>query len=174
MFNANYKISRLLAEGLDDYNLFWAVVEPMWDDLDFYEEPERAAAFFAAVSPAQGGMIAMWWCRSEVCNGGFDQFFSNSTGMIWHQALEGFRLVGAQSHAEHVERALSVFPGSIAPLDRNERIEALESNEDRINVLDPIDQAFFVLERNENENLDAICARYVRSNPSEFFRDCGS
>ena len=101
--------------------LFWAVVEPMWEDLNFYEDPQTTAGFFARASPVQGAMIAMWWCRSEVCNGGFDQFFWNSTGMIWPYALQGFRLVGANSYAELLENALSVFPGGVAPLERNER-----------------------------------------------------
>jgi hypothetical protein len=141
----------------------------MWDDLDFYEDPERAASFFRSVSLPQGGMIAMWWCRSEVCNGGFDQFFWNSTGMIWPQALQGFELVAANSYASLLKRALQVFPDSCAPLERNSRQDALESNEERAKILDPLDEAFYVLESNSELNLDAICAKYIRMNPSVFF-----
>jgi hypothetical protein len=166
-----YLISRSDAFDLSDEDLFWAVVEPMWGDLNFYEDPQTAAAFFAKASPAQGAMIAMWWCRSEVCNGGFDQFFWNSTGMIWPYALQGFRLVGANSYAALLEKALSVFPGGVAPLERNVRDEVLESNEERMDTFDPIDQAFFALEREQKEELNALCAKYIRSNPNEFFKD---
>src|SRR5580704_11239066 len=90
----DYRIARAATHALEDMDLFWAVVEPLWDDLDFYGLPETAATFFALATPAQGAMIAMWWCRSEVCNGGFNQFFGNSTGMVWPEALRGFSLVG--------------------------------------------------------------------------------
>jgi hypothetical protein len=40
-----------------------------------------------------------------------------------------------------------------------------------MDTLDPIDQAFFDLEREEKENLNALCAKYIRSNPNEFFKD---
>ncbi len=167
---SDYKIPRP-ASDIEDYDLFWAIVEPMWDALDFYEEPERAAKFFRSVSPAHGGMIALWWCRSEVCNGGFHQFFGNSTGMIWPQALDGFKLVGAVSHAALLEKALQVFPGGLPPLERNRREEFLELNEHRSHILDPLDTAFYVLERDSGLNLDSICAKYIRSRPGEFFRD---
>jgi hypothetical protein len=166
-----YLISRDDASNLAGEDLFWAVVEPMWEDLNFYEDPRTAADFFEMASPVQGAMIAMWWCRSEVCNGGFDQFFWNSTGMIWPCALQGFRLVGANSYAELLEKALSVFPGGVAPIERNERDKILESNEERMNTLEPTDQAFFALEREKTENLNALCAKYIRSNPNEFFKD---
>jgi len=169
----DYRISSVATNGLTGQDLFWAVVEPMWEDLDFYREQETAADFFAKASLAQGAMIAMWWCRSEVCNGGFDQFFFNSTGMIWSEALKGFRMVGADSHAQRLEEALILFPGGEASRVRGERVEALESvpEEQRQEFFNPIDEAFFALERSENGNLDALCAKYIRSNPSEFFRD---
>ncbi|MGB7281266.1 MAG: DMP19 family protein [Candidatus Acidiferrum sp.] len=169
--SAEYLVPRDDLSSVADVDLFWAVVKPMWNDLDFYGHPRKANEFFEKASASQGAMIAIWWCRSEVCNGGFDQFFWNSTGMIWPQALNGFRLVGADSYAALLADALKMFPGSIAPLNRNERDQALESNSDRMSVFDPIDEAFFALERDTDRNLDCICAKYIRSHPAEFFKD---
>ena len=45
MANTEYKILRSSLE-LGDKDLFWAVVDPMWNALDFYEEPERVTKFF--------------------------------------------------------------------------------------------------------------------------------
>lgn len=85
--------------------------------------------------------------------------------MIWPQAFEGFRPLGVGSEAAILEKAWSVFPGGVAPLERNKRDEALELNEQRMDILEPIDQAFFALERQGEQNLDSLRTEFMRANP---------
>ena len=69
--------------------LYWSLVEPISDKIEIYEGPEEFACAFAGVPRPAGLLFAAHFCQSEVCNGGFDQFFSNSTGVLAPEAIEG-------------------------------------------------------------------------------------
>lgn len=54
-------------------------------------------------------MLAAHWCWSEVCNGGLHQFFSNSTGVLAPEAVEGLNAVGVVNAAKITSEAMSFF-----------------------------------------------------------------
>lgn len=68
------------------------------------------------------------FCRSEVCNGGFTQFFSNSTGVLAPEAVEGFVAIGQPGLASAVQRAMDM-PGSPYQRDRRARWTQLGQSE---------------------------------------------
>ena len=70
-------------------------------------------------------LFAVWWCDSEVCNGGFHQFFSNSTGVLAPEAAEGFRAIALNECAELVEAAIKMFDEPY-PRDQEARLAVLE------------------------------------------------
>lgn len=76
---------------------YGTLVEPVLLPLDqsWYEGPEEFVRQFRRVRPEVGHLYAAHWCQSEVRNGGFHQFFSNTTGLLAPEALEGFRAIGA-------------------------------------------------------------------------------
>lgn len=45
---------------------------------------------------------------SEIENGGFFQWFTNSSGTITHETLDDLRLIGATAHVQVVEKAISL------------------------------------------------------------------
>ena len=167
----DYRIPASAAKNLDGDTLVWAVIEPMWDDLNFYEDWGRVEKFMKAVTPGQGAMISIWWCESEVCNGGFEQFFSNSTGMLAEPALKGFRLVGADHYSDLLWQAMSIFAGTKRLRNRRKRNEALyaEPYKERLAFLRSLDDQFYKLLKAKKTELFRICVRYIRSHPSEFF-----
>ena len=103
----------------------WRLIEPHWEAVSIYEGPIVFLDGFARLSKAARHLFAVWWCDSEVCNGGFHQFFSNSTGVLAPEALEGFRAIGLIECAELVELALRKF-GEPYPRDREARQAALK------------------------------------------------
>ena len=67
----------------------WSLVEPIWLPLNrSWDDAEEFVRRFRGVRPEAGHLYAAHWCQSEVCNGGFDQFFSNTTGLLAPEALE--------------------------------------------------------------------------------------
>lgn len=109
---------------------YGSLVEPIWDVIDIYEGPEVFLATFGQVQRERGLLYAAHFCQSEVCNGGFRQFFSNSTGVLAPEALEGFKAIGQAQVASLVGEAMQTF-GSPYVRERKARqaiLERLPSN----------------------------------------------
>ena len=99
---------------------YWEVVEPFWEAVDIYGSPDRFIGTFSKVPRKVGHLFAAHWCQAEVCNGGFHQFFCNSTGVLAPEALEGFRAIGMLEWAALLGKAMSTF-GRSYPRDREAR-----------------------------------------------------
>jgi len=155
------------AGALGDEDLVWAVTAPAFEAADIYGTPEELDETLLLLTPGQRALLAIHWCVSEVCNGGFDQFFANSTGILAAEALDGFRRVGATEYAAIVTEAMNVFEGGVVPLDREGRNRQLDSGADETSsILSKLDDRFYV----DLESLTAIRAEYVRAHLDEFVR----
>ncbi len=73
-----------------------------------------------------GLLYAAHFCQSEVCNGGFTQFFWNSTGVLAPEAVEGFIAIGQPQVADVIQRAMNIL-GSPFRRDRAARWSALDT-----------------------------------------------
>lgn len=103
----------------------WRVIEPYCEALSIYDGPLVFLDGFERLPEPARHLLAVWWCDAEVCNGGFYQFFTNSTGVLAPEAAEGFRAVGLAECAELVESAIAKFYEPY-PRDRAARRAALE------------------------------------------------
>jgi hypothetical protein len=82
---------------------------------------------FAALTPAERVAYCIDALEREVNNGGFDQFFWNSSGDTAHETHAALLEIGAAAAAELVQEAIAVFPGGKVPTDRAQREKVLES-----------------------------------------------
>ena len=64
--------------------------------------------------------------EAEVNNGGFDQFFFNSTGDRTAETVVALEAIGANAVAEIARAAIAKFPQGDVPADRDARQELLE------------------------------------------------
>lgn len=99
---------------------YWRVVAPHWQRVDIYSGPNVFLRSFAQAPAAAGHLLAAHWCQSEVCNGGFHQFFSNPTGVLAPEAAQGFRAIGLPAVGEIVTKAIAKF-GAPYPRERERR-----------------------------------------------------
>lgn len=103
-------------------------------------------ALEASLWPASRGQVALYavsYSHADICNGGFHQYFANHTGALAREALDGFRLVGREQHADLLIRAMSRFPDGIAPRDwalRNALLDAIDYEGDWQPFIGPIQQ----------------------------------
>jgi hypothetical protein len=104
----------------------WSLIEPYRDMVSIYDGPEVFLAGFSKLPSASQHLFAANWCDYEICNGGFSQFFTNSTGVLAPEALNGFRAIGAHACAEVLEQAMHIFEEPY-PRDREAREEYLAS-----------------------------------------------
>jgi hypothetical protein len=105
---------------------YWTLVEPVWLPLNrtWDNGCEEFLRVFQAIRPEVRDLYAAHWCQSEVCNGGFHQFFSNTTGLLAPEALEGFRAIGLKEWAEILAEAIKFF-GSPYPREQADRQDLL-------------------------------------------------
>jgi hypothetical protein len=104
---------------------YWDLLEPIWDQIDIYTNPETFLAQFAQLSQAVGDLYAAHWLVSEVVNGAFPQFFSNSTGVLAPEALIAFRRIGLTDAADITEACMTFF-GDSYPRDRAVRATMID------------------------------------------------
>lgn len=156
---------------MDEANLSWAVIEPLWEAVDFSKGFKGVSEALSKASAGQKHLLAVDWCQKEVRNGGFEQFFLNSTGMLWKEALAGFRAIGARDYAVLLETALSLFPDGEAHITKSERAKYLRSvpKKEREELFDPLETEFYRLLDNPDTDLEKYRATFVRENPDEFF-----
>src|SRR5262249_32215993 len=121
----DFRIPRSKVAGLDESDYFWALIEPVWPD-DPSMSLEDELAHISLATPGQRALYVVTLCIREVCNGGFEQFFCNSSGMYASEVREGLRLLGADEYAAAFEKALKVFPEAEVPLDQEERQSVIE------------------------------------------------
>jgi Domain of unknown function (DUF4375) len=58
------------------------------------------------------------YLEKEINNGGFNQYFYNSSGDFAHQAIISLRQINAIKTAEILQLAIDQFPNSTVPKDR--------------------------------------------------------
>jgi len=137
---------------------YWSTVAPFWEAINIYEGPEVFRHTFDSAPRVSGLMFAAHSCQSEICNGGFDQFFWNSTGVLAPEAAEGFREIGQPQIAALIESAMDLV-GSPYPRDREERQGRLSQLPG--GALDALDQKFFALIESEAGGFQDAADRYV-------------
>jgi hypothetical protein len=106
----------------------WHAIEPYWKVVSIYDGSITFLEGFERLPEPVRHLYAARWCDQEVCNGGFRQFFSNSTGVLAPEAIEGYRKIGLTECADLVEAAVGKF-GELYPRDRAARQAALRALE---------------------------------------------
>jgi hypothetical protein len=102
-----------------------------------------AAVGFDRLSEEEQTVILVWSLEGEVDNGGFDQFYFNSSGNFAAETVETLRRIGASRTAELVEEANRLFPTQPPPRERAARIAELDSFTGSMSVtLDRLDREF--------------------------------
>jgi Domain of unknown function (DUF4375) len=119
------EIEVMKRSGKEPGEEYWSFIEPIWDAVSIYDGPDVFLDQFRKVTPEQGHIFAAHWCQSEVCNGGFHQFFRNPTGVLAPEASAGFRAIGLDDCAEILEDAMSFF-GANYPREQQKREAILD------------------------------------------------
>ena len=123
---------------------------------------------FESLTEAERIVFSVWGAAGQIENGGFDQFFYNSSGDFALEAASALEAIGAIRKAAVLKRAFALFPGGRPPRDRNERIKVLDdisgaADED---AFDALNQEFYAAP----ENTDLLLAAYVESHDAEIAR----
>jgi len=104
--------------------------------------------------------------EAEVNNGGFHQYFWNSSGNFARDALDGLKLIGAQAHAKLLQQAMAIRDKEEAHMDAKKAEGTAEafSESARASALNKLDKEFYKL----GDSLTKQRMKYVRAYPEMF------
>jgi len=101
----------------------------------------------------------------EINNGGFNQYFYNSSGNFAHDTVISLKEINANKTADILQEAINQFPDSIVPKNRDERQTLLEEMGETANdIFETLDQKFFLYE----DDLNTLNIDYIRKNKNMF------
>ena len=101
----------------------------------------------------------------EINNGGFNQYFINSSGDNAHETILSLKAIGADKTADILQKAIDQFPIKTVPKDRDKRTEIIEQIEEVADeVWNDLDQKFYQYE----DNLNALNIEYIKKH-KDFF-----
>jgi len=100
-----------------------------------------------ALAPIVRHAVSTHLCIAEVYNGGFEQYFWNSTGALAPEAVEGFQAFGMPDVARLVETAMKTLPKGYSRIraERQEQVDSRNSNAKQVVRLGKLDDSFYRL-----------------------------
>lgn len=153
---------KITAEDIEKIEEFWDILDPIYWTIDIYSSYEEYLNSAKDFTLEQRYLNAISWYFMEVNNGGHFQFFDNSTGIVWEDALNGLKEFGMEELADNFKKVVDLFGGKI-PFDREERWEAMDKmSEDFEELLDKADSVVYDLYDYAFE------MKYIKSHPEKF------
>ena len=109
----------------------WTINEPAYWTINIYGSYDNYLESAKGFTVEQRYLNAICWYFAEVNNGGHHQFFYNSTGIVWEDALAGLRLFKMDILADNLQSVIDYFGGSV-PFNREERWTILKEWDDEV------------------------------------------
>lgn len=98
-------LTKEILMGLPDSDLEWAVESYVAQKTKFSVDYE----VFKTLSNGMRMVYSTWWVEGEVNSGGFDQYFLNTQGKYYGDAIEGYGLIGADEFLSVLKQAVEVY-----------------------------------------------------------------
>jgi hypothetical protein len=144
---------------------YWDFIDSVSDDVSIYDGADVFLADFDKISRVQQVLLAAHWADAEICNGGFEQFFYNSTGVLAPEAVIAFSELSMPGCSALVLEASGFF-GTPYPREREVRINILEKyaedNPDSPDPFDSLDDRYYDLKDVEAGGFEAAALRYAK------------
>jgi hypothetical protein len=152
----------------ENFMSYWDLVKPIWEAVSIYEGGDTFIKQYNASPEPSRNLLAAHWTQSEVRNGGFAQYFSNSTGVLAPEAVVAFRALEMPQCAAMIERAMTFFEQPY-PRECEERDEVVEaayeaSGDEDFDPFDGLDEPFFELLDTENGGFETAADKYAAVN----------
>jgi len=126
-----------------------------------WKKTEKGDDNFSNLTEAEKVFVYVDMLEGQVNNGGFDQFFFNSSGDYTHEILNAYEIIKAHKTADLIEIAIKAFPVSPVPKDTEIRREIMQNLDERTsNIWDDLDNKFYEYE----ENIAGLLIDYIRLN----------
>jgi hypothetical protein len=165
----NRPIHKILTGAIIDKTPDDQLLQTVFDNLseklpqDHTKEYETVLTF----TKGQQAIYVIWCLDAEVNNGGFNQFYVNTSGQLAKLIPDALQLVGASKFADLVKRANKVYETEKEKITKNQdgTLEGFSKSYDD-NPLNDFDDKFYDLEK--VEDLQKLQINFVRRNKTDF------
>jgi hypothetical protein len=140
-----------------------AIIDPVWYTANIYDGPAAYEESCKGLSTQQRYVLAISWYLAEVNNGGHKQFYSNSTGIVWEDAMKGFADAGLPEFAELIRKSAEGLGGSPSK-QRDERNDQLDRMKPDFSEAD--DKLYKTEAR-----IAPVLLEYIKKNREHFYFD---
>ena len=161
------ELSIEILDSIHDNDLEQTVIDNIYEQVG--DDYKKEFSNVQKLTKGQQAMFSVWWVEAEVNNGGFNQFYFNSSGQYAEMAVAGFDLFGAKKHADLMRRTNKIY------LENRERLEEFDdgtmesfSESYKDNPLNALDDEFYKL--SSSESLNQLRIAYIRKHPTEFIQ----
>ncbi|MDR9856183.1 DMP19 family protein [Paenibacillus sp. VCA1] len=154
-------IEVVIDDSIISSNNLFKIIEPLWWSVNIYESEEQYYKDLSNFTKPQQYVFAIQWYLSEVNNGGHDQFYYNSTGIIWEEVMNGFKEIEFNELYELIKESISRLGGSPS--------KVREVRQDQLDKYEPdfedLDMEFYKLE----SRLEAHLMKYIKDHQRDFY-----
>ena len=142
-----------IKKNINEIDLFvWKVCE-YGKNFDALTEPQKKFSFCQ-------------WFEQEVNNGGFWQYFFNSSGNFAHQTVDSLKIIEAKTTADMLQKAIDQFPNKKVPNTYDERMDIFEQIDDTtFEIWEELTQKFY---KNPPDDLTTLNFEYIKQNRVNF------
>lgn len=128
-------------------------------------DPQQELASVLSLPKPQQAVYMIWWLEAEVNNGGFNQYYYNSSGQFAKYIPEALKLIGANQFATLTQAANSVYEREKEHItkDQDGTTEGFSKSYDN-NPLEKFDEQYYALK----EPLMELQIAFIRKNKEAF------
>ncbi|MCC1485585.1 DMP19 family protein [Winogradskyella immobilis] len=159
------KLTSQILDSIPDDKLEQTIFDNIYEIIG--EDYQNELKNVKKLTKGQQAFFSTWILEGEVNNGGFNQFYFNSSGQYAEMAKIGLKTIGAEKFSELTKRANKIFN------ENKERIEEFDdgtmesfSESYKGNPLNDLDTEFYKLY--ELEKIGDLRIKYIRENKNEF------
>jgi hypothetical protein len=150
----------IVDDSVIEQNDVFKIIEPLWWSVSIYDGEEIYKNDLQKFSNQQKYIFAIMWYQSEVNNGGHSQFYTNSTGIVWEDAMNGFKEIGLIDAYDIIKESVDRFDGH-PDKDRNIRNNQM----DKLDLeFDDLDSKFYKI-----NDFDYKLLEYIKKNKQYFY-----
>lgn len=159
------KLTSEILKTIPDDKLEQAIIDNI--DTNFEKGEQYTLDKISKLTKGQQAVFSTWWLEAEVNNGGFNQFYFNSSGQFAEMAEIGFGTIGAEKFSELTSRANKIYS------ENKERLEEFDdgtmesfSESYKDNPLNDMDTEFYKVY--ESEKIGDLRIKYIREHLNDF------
>ncbi len=121
----------------------YCVVEHLLHDIDT-EDEELYYRGLNRLTVEQAYLFTIYLYDMEMNNGGWEQFYTNTTGIVWEEVLRGLREIGATEHYELMRESVRIMGGNPSKdqMKRISQFEQMEARDPNYSIFDDLGEEF--------------------------------